>query len=266
MLLQSQLFLNDRMLESAAASDPAHIILGANGPHVRRIQLALIQTDGAKIAVDGKYGPATAAAVAAFKEKRKVTNHQGKIDAIVGKKTIATLHREMRAKEKANGGGVRLGFSVRGAAGFPIPQTRLGRNLDNRKVATIIREKLALSSGPSRQDRLSNAFDLISDDRERTHPGDPEFAAAEHYLFSRWIINVTRSLGFPFVALASFSYFVFKVLIPASDLLRFGKGPVTRASLDEQRWSKAGMQDGFLLDLNSEARSDPGVPPFTRIP
>ena len=212
------------------------------------------------------YGPATAAAVRAFKEKRQILNFQGQLDTIVGKKTIATLDKEMLAKEKANRGSLRLGFFLAAPVGFPIPGSRLGGNLDNRKVASIIREKLAFSSGRSRKDRISDAFDLINDDRERRHQGDVEFAAAEHYLFSRWIINVTGPFGFPFLALASVTYFLFKVLIPASDLLRFGKGPVTRASLDEQRWSNAGMQDGFLLDLSIEASFDSGLPPFTRIP
>jgi peptidoglycan hydrolase-like protein with peptidoglycan-binding domain len=64
--LQSQLFRGDPKLEAAAVSDPAHILPGAAGPHVGKIQRALIQRDGAAIAPDSIYGPATAAAVLAF--------------------------------------------------------------------------------------------------------------------------------------------------------------------------------------------------------
>jgi hypothetical protein len=58
--LQSKLFHGDPKLEAAAMSDPAHIMRGARGEHVRKIQLALIMLDGADIKPDGDYGPATA--------------------------------------------------------------------------------------------------------------------------------------------------------------------------------------------------------------
>ena len=103
--LQSQLFRGDTKLEAAAVSDPAHIVQGATGPHVGKIQLALIRLDGAAINQDSAYGPTTAAAVSAFKRKRQILNFQGKIDDIVGKKTIAALDSEMLAKEKGGGGG-----------------------------------------------------------------------------------------------------------------------------------------------------------------
>ena len=74
MSLQSQLFRGDAKLEAAAVSDPAHILQGANGDHVHKIQLALIQLDGAAIDPDGEYGPATAAAVLAYKRKRNIIN------------------------------------------------------------------------------------------------------------------------------------------------------------------------------------------------
>ncbi len=102
MALESQLFRGDPKLDAAAVSDPAHIEQGARGDHVRKIQLALIELDGASIDADGQYGPATAAAVAAFKQKRSILNFAGKIDNIVGKKTIAALDREMLAKERTS--------------------------------------------------------------------------------------------------------------------------------------------------------------------
>jgi hypothetical protein len=103
MALQSRLFRGDPKLEAAAVSDPAHILQGASGPHVGKIQQALIQLDGAGIDPDGKYGPATARAVSAFKQKRLILNFAGKIDDIVGKKTIAALDAGMLAKERGGG-------------------------------------------------------------------------------------------------------------------------------------------------------------------
>lgn len=101
MPLQSQLFRGDFQLEAAATSDPAHIQPGARGEYVRKIQQALILLDGANIQADGQYGPATAAAVLAYKRKRNIINrsYQTQPDNIVGKMTMAALDQELLAKE-----------------------------------------------------------------------------------------------------------------------------------------------------------------------
>jgi hypothetical protein len=49
MSLQSQLFQGDPKLEAAAVSDPAHIMPGAVGEYVGKIQQALTQLDGATL-------------------------------------------------------------------------------------------------------------------------------------------------------------------------------------------------------------------------
>lgn len=102
MSLQSELFCGDPKLEAAAVSDPAHIVQGAVGDHVRKIQMALIRLDGAIIAPDGVYGSATAAAVLAYKQKRNIVNraYQSKPDNIVGKMTIDRLDKEALAAER----------------------------------------------------------------------------------------------------------------------------------------------------------------------
>jgi hypothetical protein len=99
--LQSHLFAGDSKLEAAAISDAAHILPGSTGPHVGKIQRALILLDDAKIAEDSIYGPATAAAVLAYKQKRNIVNrsYQTTADNIVGKMTIAALDEEMLAHE-----------------------------------------------------------------------------------------------------------------------------------------------------------------------
>ena len=104
MALFSQLFRTDRKLEAAAVSDPAHIVQGASGGHVGKIQLALILLDRAVIAADEIYGPATAAAVTAYKQRRQILNAQNKVDNIVGKKTIDRLDKEMLRAEQLNTG------------------------------------------------------------------------------------------------------------------------------------------------------------------
>lgn len=101
MALRSQLFRNDPKLEAAAVSDAAHIVVGARGGHVGKIQLSLILLDRADIAADEVYGLATAAAVTAYKQKRQILNAQNKVDNIVGKKTIDRLDKEMFAAEQS---------------------------------------------------------------------------------------------------------------------------------------------------------------------
>jgi len=97
MALQSQLFRGDPKLEAAAVSDPAHILPGARGPHVGKIQRALNALDDAGLDEDGAYGPATAAAVLAYKRERDIVNrsYQTQADNIVGKMTIAAMDKEM---------------------------------------------------------------------------------------------------------------------------------------------------------------------------
>jgi peptidoglycan hydrolase-like protein with peptidoglycan-binding domain len=97
MALQSSLFRGDPKLEAAAVSDPAHITVGATGPHVKKIQQALNQLNRANIKEDGIYGSKTAAAVLAYKQSRNIINrrYQTQADNIVGKMTIAALDREL---------------------------------------------------------------------------------------------------------------------------------------------------------------------------
>ena len=67
MSLQSKHFNGDPKLEAAAVADAAHIIPGAVGRHVGRIQDALAQLDGANIEPGElqslRYGSSTASAV-----------------------------------------------------------------------------------------------------------------------------------------------------------------------------------------------------------
>ena len=105
MALRSQLFRGDPKLEAAAVSNPAHIVPGAVGEHVGKIQQALIELDDGVIAADelaaSSYGPSTAAAVLAYKEKRDIVNrsYQTKADNIVGIMTMTALDTEMAANE-----------------------------------------------------------------------------------------------------------------------------------------------------------------------
>ena len=119
MSLQSKLFSGDQLLQGAATRDSGHITPGASGPHVTKIQNALNLVDGAQLAVDSKYGPKTAGAVASFKKKRNILNTAGKIDDVVGIKTMAALDAETLAKENGGRGLTNIKPGVFRAAGQP---------------------------------------------------------------------------------------------------------------------------------------------------
>lgn len=118
MPLQSRLFRGDAALEACLARDPAHVLLGAKGDHVGKIHKALVVLDNALINRSEwsakKYGPSTAAAVLAYKKKRRIINfsYQTQADDIVGKMTIAALDKEMVAFENRSGGVPRCGDPV----------------------------------------------------------------------------------------------------------------------------------------------------------
>lgn len=100
MSLLSLLFRGNAALEACAVRDEAHILEGAKGEHVAKIQFALFRIDRSVIdrneLVSQTYGKSTAAAVLQFKQRRAIINrsYQASADNIVGKMTIVALDRE----------------------------------------------------------------------------------------------------------------------------------------------------------------------------
>lgn len=104
--LKSKLFTDPPSieLENCAVRDAGHIARGAAGNHVRRIQIALNQLVKVFLAMDGIYGPKTAAAVVAFKELQSPPLRQPKqsiADNIVGIRTIEALDNQIFDLENA---------------------------------------------------------------------------------------------------------------------------------------------------------------------
>jgi hypothetical protein len=105
MALHSNLFASDKALQACAVDNRAHVTRGSFGPHVRKIQAALIYLDSLSIDQSElktcSYGPSTAAAVLAFKKARKIVNraYQTQEDDIVGIMTIAAMARELHKRQ-----------------------------------------------------------------------------------------------------------------------------------------------------------------------
>jgi hypothetical protein len=113
MALRSELLRGDQKLEKAAVSHGDHIVPGARGAHVVRIQQALIQVAGAALEPDGVYGTHTAEAVAEFKRTHQppILNSANQIDNIVGIKTLAALDAKLLA-QGGRGGRLQLNFGL----------------------------------------------------------------------------------------------------------------------------------------------------------
>lgn len=101
MPLRSNLFAGNKRLQDCLISDPAHVVFGQRGRHVRLIQTALVYIedppiDQAEIDAE-RYGRTTAQAVLAYKKARDIINqtYQEMADDIVGKMTIKALDDEM---------------------------------------------------------------------------------------------------------------------------------------------------------------------------
>jgi peptidoglycan hydrolase-like protein with peptidoglycan-binding domain len=101
MPLVSNLFRDNARLGACLTDHPAHVTPGSFGEHVHLIQVALMDIDGLTIdpgeIKTQRYGPSTAAAVLAYKRKRKIVNraYQQSEDNIVGRMTIAALDKDM---------------------------------------------------------------------------------------------------------------------------------------------------------------------------
>jgi hypothetical protein len=107
MPLKSATFSGDERLEACLVEDRAHLTVGVQGEFVAKVQAALIFID--ELTIDDQeldtqtYGKSTAAAVLAFKKKRKIVNraYQQTEDNIVGKMTIKALDEELKILEDA---------------------------------------------------------------------------------------------------------------------------------------------------------------------
>jgi hypothetical protein len=104
MPLKSSTLSGDERLESCLVSDPAHLTVGSQGDFVAKVQAAFsfhnLEIDDAELA-SSTYGASTAAAVLAYKKKRKIVNttYQQREDNIVGKMTIKSLDDELAVAE-----------------------------------------------------------------------------------------------------------------------------------------------------------------------
>lgn len=103
--LRSHLFRGDARLAGCLVDNAKHVAPGDQGPHVAKIQCAVLMLEGGTIsgaeAAQMRYGPTTAKAVLAYKTRRKIinTSYQRDPDPIVGIMTIRSLDAEIALAE-----------------------------------------------------------------------------------------------------------------------------------------------------------------------
>lgn len=197
MALKSQLLRGDAKLEAAAVSSPAHIVPGATGDHVRKIQLALKQLDNAGLDPDGIYGQGTANAVLAFKQKRAIINrsYQTQADNIVGVMTMAALDAELAASEGSDDGVPLVSRSPGGACGEGVPPAAKGggtsdlQPADPATVAAVVTlvAKVRIVIAAARF-RLTAAGPFVRNNEKLTAPTGPFLAQARQSV--KLLINV----------------------------------------------------------------------------
>jgi hypothetical protein len=94
-------FKGNEKLEACLHNDPDHLTIGSSGPHVLKVQRAVMLLETTTITnselESQTYGKSTAAAGLKFKKKRRIINrgYQSTEDNIVGKMTIKALDDEL---------------------------------------------------------------------------------------------------------------------------------------------------------------------------
>jgi len=104
--------MKDPRLQACLVSDPAHVVPGDVGPHVSKIQLALLLLDVDRLPhselLESRYASGTAQAVLAYKTRRNIVNrnYQTQADNIVGRMTIARMDADLVTLEDSAPRGV----------------------------------------------------------------------------------------------------------------------------------------------------------------
>jgi len=222
MALRSNFFKGDRALENCLALDSAHVVPGVLGDHVNKIQMALLVLDNTTIGrgelTSKLYGQSTAAAVLAYKNKRRIINfsYQNQADNIVGKMTIDRLDREMLAREQRDRGRPSCGDEIGGGGGAAFQFAALPNA--SRAGITGSQSQVAQTQFPRKS---------LSIHWQRT--AHPASAAASAALFSL-LVQKAIALLIPFNMQMSSNANALTETIPHNDVVR-----VTHSSADVVR-------------------------------
>jgi hypothetical protein len=177
-------------LQSCLVNDAAHVTPGSRGPHVAKIQSAVLLLEKLlNIPIpevrSQQYGPGTAAAVLTYKAKRNIVNraYQSAPDNIVGKMTIARLDEDLLAVEQraslgrvvcqgsANGGGEAARNSPQ-KVGAPPPR----KTFTKARATVVFQETDAAVAAGGNVALIMNTFRKA---RELMAPQGLDFAGAD---------------------------------------------------------------------------------------
>jgi hypothetical protein len=119
--------------------------------------------------------------------------------------------------------------------------------VDDQEVWRIIGLELSLVSGATPVEKSYNAWQrLISRRRDGAHGTDVNLAAAEHYMYIRFLAGLT---GDPVTRLAPTGYYLKKRLFflmgKEKDMRTDERYPVLPPSLDSVAWGNQGAADGL---------------------
>lgn len=119
--------------------------------------------------------------------------------------------------------------------------------IDHQEVWRIIEQELLLSKGPTVTEQVGKAFRALqARRRDGAHATDVNLAAAEHYMYARFLTGTT---GDPLVMAAPVGYALKKKLyftLGIEDWMRTSpKNPVLPPSIGSVVWGELGVSDGM---------------------
>ncbi|MCU7937424.1 MAG: hypothetical protein KZQ99_21630 [Candidatus Thiodiazotropha sp. (ex Dulcina madagascariensis)] len=113
------------------------------------------------------------------------------------------------------------------------------------EVQKIINLSMTSASGATVVDKVGKAFRVLQERRRKKEPHNIDLAAAEHYIYARFLAGIT---GDPLVEFAPSAYHIKKkvfVLLGIQEKMQTTKEPVMPPRPKLKQWGKKGARQGL---------------------
>ena len=123
-------------------------------------------------------------------------------------------------------------------------------------VQKIIDQSLKQAKGGPLVDKVGKTFRVLQKRRRQNEPLNIDLAAAEHYMYARFLAGLT---GDPLVQYASTAYHIKKkvfFILGIQEMMRTTNEPVMPPRLKLEQWGKKGAQQG----IKDWEAANPGKP------